>query len=553
LSLIVFRCDASNIIGSGHVIRCRTLARELYSRGHEIIFVCRITQGNLIKLLEKEFKVLELIMDELSFEEQKVIQSKKRFILDNQKIIQSQLRDAKLTLKALDAEGIIQPDWIIVDQYELDKCWEEFIQINLKKISFKSFQSSSKTKIMVIDDLANRSHFADLLLDQNFFGFDNLDRYLSLVGKNCIKCFGPFYALLGGEYSSFKNKKIRNSLVKKINVFLGGYDSQNLTGKILKVLTDEEFKNISVDVVQGLQSKNSDEIKMLSNQRKNITVYDSQNSLIKLFSKADLAIGACGSTTWERLFLDLPSFIITIAENQREIAKCLDKENFCKLIGDIDNFKGSDIKKILLKAINTKINLEDGRKIVDGFGVQRIATALVGPQLPIKLRKIHHNDKYILFNWINEPGVRVSSLNSSLIKFDEHENWFNNGLKDKGRYHYIALDSSKFPLGQIRFDTVSLKVLNLDKEFLKYNISKLAFEIDISLEKCARGFGLGKIVLLKGIEMLARKSKKNILFFAKIKKSNHSSIKTFKQAEFKEINHHNNEECNIYFKEQLIN
>tara|TARA_B100000212_G_scaffold305081_1_gene252869 strand:+ start:155 stop:1786 length:1632 start_codon:yes stop_codon:yes gene_type:complete len=543
LSTIVFRCDASNIIGSGHIIRCRTLARELNIRGHEIIFVCRKTKGNLIMLLEKEFRVLELLIEELSVEEQKLIQSKERQDFDNQKLIDYQKKDARLTLKVLSKENIFQPDWIIVDQYELDQCWEKFVKENLRK---------DITKIMVIDDLANRSHCADLILDQNFVGFKNLGRYDNLVGKNCIKCIGPFYALLGREYSSFKNQKIKKSSNKTINIYFGGNDEKNLTGKILELLTHEEFKDIYVDVVYGLQSEHINQIQNLSKKRKNINLYKPQSSLIKLFLKADLAIGACGSTVWERLFLDLPSLLITIAENQREIARNLAKENFVNLIGDIDNFKLDDIKKIILKTINSKNSFENGKKLVDGFGTKRIAAALVGPHLPIRLREINKSDKYTLFNWINDPVVRESSFNTSLIKIDEHENWFDNGFKNDKRINYIALDSFDCPVGQIRFDSFNFNEYKFNQKLLKNKVFKIIVEIDISIEKCVRGFGLGKFILIEGIEMFLEKFRVNALFVAKIKKHNFPSIKTFLKSDFKEINEQIDKNFRTFVREFYI-
>ena len=60
MTRVIFRCDASLSIGSGHVMRCRTLARELQSRGAEVLFLCRRQAGDLIALLEQEFQVLAL-------------------------------------------------------------------------------------------------------------------------------------------------------------------------------------------------------------------------------------------------------------------------------------------------------------------------------------------------------------------------------------------------------------------------------------------------------------------------------------------------------------
>ena len=271
-------------------------------------------------------------------------------------------------------------------------------------------------------------------------------------------------------------------------------------------------------------------------KKKNITLYEPQSSLIKLFLKADLAIGACGATIWERLFLDLPTLIITIAENQREIARSLENENFLNLVGDIDNFKIDEVKENILKTINSKNSFADGKTLVDGFGTQRIAAALVGPQLPIVIREINKQDKYILFNWINDPVVRDSSFRSSYIKIDEHENWFDNSFKNKERTHYIALDSFDCPLGQVRFDSFNFNAYKFNKKLLQYKNFKVITEIDISIEKCVRGFGIGRLILIDGIEKFTKNCRVNTLLIARIKKYNLPSIAIFLKAGFKEVN-----------------
>ena len=58
---VCIRADASAEIGTGHVMRCLTLAMELRSRGDEVIFVCRELPGNLCDFLEeKGFNVARL-------------------------------------------------------------------------------------------------------------------------------------------------------------------------------------------------------------------------------------------------------------------------------------------------------------------------------------------------------------------------------------------------------------------------------------------------------------------------------------------------------------
>ena len=170
---IVIRCDASLSIGSGHVIRCRTLARELRRRGSEIIFLCRRQQGDLIELLEQEFMVLSL-------PEQPLRQSKDLQGRDLYKawLGCDQQQDAADCLESLTKSGISKVDWLVVDHYGLDINWEKQLITGMRT-------SNSQPRLLVIDDLADRVHQADLLLDQNFFGNETDQRYEQLVPASC--------------------------------------------------------------------------------------------------------------------------------------------------------------------------------------------------------------------------------------------------------------------------------------------------------------------------------------------------------------------------------
>ena len=115
MTQIFFRCDASLHIGSGHVMRCRTLARELRRRGAEITFLCRRQPGDLIELLEQEFQVLSLPEQQLASCEE----------LEGRALYSawlgcSQQQDSADCLAALEQAGINSAHWLVVDHYGLD-------------------------------------------------------------------------------------------------------------------------------------------------------------------------------------------------------------------------------------------------------------------------------------------------------------------------------------------------------------------------------------------------------------------------------------------------
>ena len=196
---ILIRCDASNSIGSGHAMRCRTLGKELQYRGANVIFICRELPGNLINFIKKDFQTLEL-----PFKKQDSYQIDSESALTGRDLYQrwlgcSQSEDALETIDALLKIRLKKHDWLIVDHYGLDHNWESLIIEGLES------EHIDKPKILVIDDLADRVHRADMLLDQNFFGASTERRYQGLIPENCIQLLGPQYALLSPEYAIFHN------------------------------------------------------------------------------------------------------------------------------------------------------------------------------------------------------------------------------------------------------------------------------------------------------------------------------------------------------------
>ncbi len=147
---VVFRADASLNIGSGHVMRCLTLANALRESGASCFFVCREHPGNLLELIrEQGFEAIGLPLPK-TFESLHGKHSSSRLTYAGW-LGDSWQRDAEQTLAALNGE---LADWLVVDHYALDSAWEESLRPACRRL-------------LVIDDLADRDHRCDLLLDQN--------------------------------------------------------------------------------------------------------------------------------------------------------------------------------------------------------------------------------------------------------------------------------------------------------------------------------------------------------------------------------------------------
>ena len=301
---IVFRVDSSNFIGSGHVVRCLTLADSLRKRTNsKIVFVCRdhrnhigdeiISRGYDLKLLAKHY-----------FKGR----SKQKNICSYADWLGSDWEsDAEETISAFGRNKI---DLLIVDHYGIDFYWHKKLRKYAKKL-------------MVIDDLFNRKYECDILLDQTINR--HKDVYSSLVPKHCKILVNTKYALLRPEFyknRDFAIKKRRNSFnLQHILISVGGGDSDNLSGKILEKLLEIDWNNpIIITIVLGWNAQNKLSLCQVPNkQLVEVNILENISNISEQMISADIAIGAGGSTTWERCCLGLPSLVFITAKNHHNL------------------------------------------------------------------------------------------------------------------------------------------------------------------------------------------------------------------------------------------
>ena len=361
-------------------MRCLTLAKELKKRNCEIIFICKEQKGDLINLIENYFYVIRLKKRsiEVKIKDQNIINHE--HLLYQEWLGWSQQSDTKFCINELRRNEIKDIDWIITDHYSLDYLWEEIMYEEVKKL--RSLDTYNVCKILVIDDLANRKHVSNLILDQNYFGSQSSERYRNHIQPEKTELLlGPSYALIGEEYSKLHSLLPERSKVNRILIFMGGVDKFNITGKAIEALMKNEFSSIWVDVVIGRQTDQTEKIKSLAKERKNTTLHYQIKSLSGLMYKADLSIGGAGVTTWERCCLGLNSLVITIANNQIPIANALHKEGYIQYIGSAEEITSKKIEKEINKYIKSKDKKKSGHNLVDGLGAKRVANIILGPRL----------------------------------------------------------------------------------------------------------------------------------------------------------------------------
>ena len=521
MTRIVFRCDASLSIGSGHVMRCRTLARELQMRGAQITFLCRRQRGNLIGLLEQEFEVLGLPELPLAPDQMPDGQPLEGRALYRTWLGCSQDQDAVDCLEALHAAGRREVQWLVVDHYGLDASWHCLVLEGLGR-NPEAAAGTKVPRLLVIDDLADRPHQADLLLDQNFFGEATHQRYQELLPPECTQLLGPHYALLGPEYSQLHPLVPARTELRRVLVFFGGVDAANLTGKALEALMDPELAHLAVDVVLGLQSPHRHSVQELVSRRPYTTLHDPLPTLAGLIVRADLAIGAGGATTWERACLGLPSLVVAIAANQWPFTEALDQAGHLQLIASSATVNAGAIRQALLAALQQPLPLASGRSLSDGWGAARMAAAMLGARGPLRLRQANAMDEDLLLRWANDPQVRAQSFSSESISSDQHNSWFKAGLDSPNRLHLIASDSAGLPVGQIRFDRQPISPRSVSREAA----------IDLSLDRCFRGLKLAGELVRQGLQAMELHWGPGTEAVAEVLTGNQASQATFARAGF---------------------
>lgn len=359
---VVIRTDSSECIGSGHITRCRTLAREMQRMGIETIFMCMNLNGNMIGVIEKEFRVIIInpADDSRETHARKTMDGKQVF---DERTDCKQIRDAKECISAMEINEIINIDFVIVDHYGLDEKWEDYIK--------QKANNDKGCKIMVIDDLGDRKHNCEIYVNQNYIRENEIGGYMDKIPNGCITKLGPKYALLSKEYELLHEVIPRRKEVGRIMIYFGGVDEYNYTIKAIKAMMTWDLRNIKLDAVLGQIKNNEGEITELSTKRGNITLHKNLKSLAGLMIRADLSIGAGGSTTWERACLGLPSIVIATAENQLKTSSNLDEDGYHYLIGTMNGVTESDIRR-KVRWLKKNEMTDKSSQLTDGKGASRI-------------------------------------------------------------------------------------------------------------------------------------------------------------------------------------
>jgi len=450
---VAFRVDANLKMGSGHLMRCLTLAQLLKAQGAGVFFICRAIPDCFLQIiLNKGFDVKSLA----GWDNQ--IQS---HLKHGDWLGSSQVNDAKQSIDLLSKDRV---DCLVVDHYGIDITWEVMV-------------SPFVDRLLVIDDLADREHDCHYLLDQNYYL--NADvRYEGKLPVYCDQLLGVKYALLRPEFLLKRAQicKFRRN-VQKVLVSFGGVDDENYTEFAVKALSTIKMRGVKVDVVVGNAYPYYKKLRQLCISL-GFSCHRQIDNIAEFMYEADLAIAAGGSSTWERCCLGLPSIVISVANNQDELVANAAVEG---LVYKVDKH-GLSIEKL---SIHIQLLIENhsirelfynnGLSLLKGDGAKRVCDILTSHKLLV--RKATAVDSPSILKWRNHPSIRSKSKSNNYIHLVEHRAWFLRVLNAKDQ-ELLIIEDSVTKLAVVRFD-------------LKNETS----EISIYLVPGEEGKGLGRLVL----------------------------------------------------------
>jgi UDP-2,4-diacetamido-2,4,6-trideoxy-beta-L-altropyranose hydrolase len=441
---IAFRVDSSSPIGTGHFMRCLTLANALKPFSAKIVFISLHLPQYLQKMLDDkgyDFIRLNIPLDK----------NAPKDTIHSSWLGVGQKQDALESKWELSED---MWDWLVVDHYALDFRWESILR-------------KCVGKILVIDDLADRKHDCDVLLDQNLY-VDMETRYDDKVSANCKLFLGPKYALLRDDFCEMrKYAQPRSGPIKNVLFFFGGADSNNDTGSALEALISSGGQHLNVDVVIGMQNPFSREILSIC-KKYGFSYHKQTEKMAELMCKADLAIGAGGISTYERLYLRLPAILKPLSLNQTEPLEYMSK------IGLFDIFSTQQELENKLKTAFERNSISPPDCVEDGKN--KLAAHLVA-ELPL-LIKTQPLDIRRTFKWLQNEQLRKDFLmGESPLRLDHFIYWRKLiGSSDQQSYSIIHSEKHVGNCGLKNIDheklTCELWIYLADISFRKRGIAK---------------------------------------------------------------------------------
>jgi UDP-2,4-diacetamido-2,4,6-trideoxy-beta-L-altropyranose hydrolase len=345
---ILFLADAGAEVGGGHVMRCLTLARALSERGAECAFVESRAAAPILRRFGWPAQTLLAMADA------------------------QELPD--LVRFGRDFADVFGADMVVVDHYKMGVAEETELR-------------GVNRHIAVIDDLADRAHAADVLIDPGFGR--RRDHYADLVRDACLTMIGPSHALVRPEFAQARpralSRRARHDPVRRVLVSFGLTDVGGVTGRVVTSLTSR-IGDTRLDVALGPGAPSLESLAALAEHDRRIHLHVDVQDMVALAAEADAALGAGGSSVWERACLGLPTATVVLADNQAEMIERLAAAGAALAI----DARAADFEAALAQTWDQLIGdrelrwrlSERSSELCDGRGAERVADAVLDSLRP---------------------------------------------------------------------------------------------------------------------------------------------------------------------------
>jgi UDP-2,4-diacetamido-2,4,6-trideoxy-beta-L-altropyranose hydrolase len=413
---VAIRADASSGLGNGHVMRCLGLAEALLARGAQVFLLSRELPQPLERhALALGVRVLPLPPLTGSAVEPAGVPlapPDRSSTVDLLNIDEED--DARACLAALDEAG--GANRLVVDHYGLSERFERAMRAGVPWIG-------------VIDDLADRPHDCEVLLDQNLPD-DVSARYASLVSSECTLLLGPRHALVREEFlKARRSPEPRAGAVREIVVSMGGMDLADMTSRALEGLASIDLEGVTITVIAGAGNPHLGSLAQACDSLDGARLIVEPDNMAELVAQADLAIGAAGTSTWERCLLGLPSILLSAADNQLRVGEALAAAGGALYLGKHPSADAiatavaallADEDRLRLMGLAARACMTGAR----GCRASEFVMRVMAGQEPYCLRPLAPADESMVLEWRNSLPVRQWMLRDSLIPAEEHHSWF---------------------------------------------------------------------------------------------------------------------------------
>ena len=333
--MILFRADGNPQVGSGHIMRCLSLADAFRDVGQTVIFVTADDSFQAV-IWRRGYECV-------------VLHTKYDAMEDELSVLIPLLQK-------------LRPSCILLDSYFVTPDY----MVGVKQ----------EAPLVYIDDQNAFDYPADLVVNYMLYG-DRLD-----YPQNKQYLLGPKYALLRKEFQDVPRRQPKEQ-VKDVLLSTGGADSEHVALRCVQYLREQLEDGIIYHVVLGVMNQDIAEIERLTDGCAHIVLHRNVSDMRSLMLQCDAAISAAGTTLFELCACGVPTVTYVLADNQIMNAASFEEAGLMLNVGDIrENYKFSghifeQLEVLIQDWARRKRMAERMQAMVDGNGAARLGAAIL--------------------------------------------------------------------------------------------------------------------------------------------------------------------------------